>query len=169
MKDKVTREFQEFWINTTAKVRAYMFCACENWTDADDLTQDCCLRALRAWGQFDGRASRQAWLFGIARRTRVDWYRRKKRQVAALSQENIDELQRADDKKPDVNEIEKIWDTVKDLSPEQSEVIHLRFAAGLNYAQIAHTLEIPIGTVRSRLHRGLKAVKEIIGEWENGT
>ena len=169
MKDKFTNEFQEFWIEIAAKVRAYMFCACENWIDADDLTQDCCLRALRAWGQFDGRASRQAWLFGIARRTRVDWYRRKKRQVAALSRENIDEYQKADDKTPGINEIEKIWDTVKDLSPEQSEVIHLRFAAGLNYAQIAHTLGIPIGTVRSRLHRGLKAVKEIVGEWENGT
>jgi RNA polymerase sigma-70 factor (ECF subfamily) len=169
MKDKYTKEFQEFWTKTAAKVRAYMFCACENWVDADDLTQDCCLRALRAWGQFDGRASRQAWLFGIARRTRVDWYRRKKRQGAAFSQENIDELQEADITKPDINEIEKIWDTVKDLSAEQSEVIHLRFAAGLNYAQIAHTLEIPIGTVRSRLHRGLKAVKEIFGERENGT
>jgi RNA polymerase sigma-70 factor (ECF subfamily) len=169
MKDKFTNEFQEFWAEIVGKVRAYMFCACEDWNDADDLTQDCCLRALRAWGQFDGRASRQAWLFGIARRTRVDWYRRKKRRSTALSRENIDKLQKADDKKPDINEIEKIWDTVKDLSSEQSEVIHLRFAAGLNYAQIAHTLGIPIGTVRSRLHRGLKAVKEIVGERENGT
>ena len=169
MKDRYTKEFQEFWIRTAAKVRAYMFCACENWNDADDLTQDCCLRALRAWGQFDGRASRQAWLFGIARRTRVDWYRQKKRQGSALSRENIDELQKAGTTKPDINQIEKIWDTVKDLNPEQSEVIHLRFAAGLNYSQIAHTLGIPIGTVRSRLHRGLKAVKEIVGELENGT
>ncbi len=169
MKDRYTNEFQEFWTGIAGKVRAYMFCACESWVDADDLTQDCCLRALRAWGQFDGRASRQAWLFGIARRTRVDWYRRKKRDGLALCQEDIDEFQKADSKKPETNEIEKIWDTVKDLNPEHSEVIHLRFAAGLSYAQIAHTLGIPIGTVRSRLHRGLKAVKEIVGEWENGT
>ena len=169
MKDEFANEFQEFWNQTSGKVRAYMFCACESWNDADDLTQDCCLRALRAWGQFDGRASRQAWLFGIARRTRVDWYRRKKRDGVTLCQEDIDVMQKAHAEKPDFNEIERIWDTVKDLSAEQSEVIHLRFAAGLNYAQIAHTLGVPIGTVRSRLHRGLKAVKEIIGEWENGT
>ena len=169
MKDKFTKEFQEFWTGIAGKVRAYMYCACEDWNDADDLTQDCCLRALRAWGQFDGRASRQAWLFGIARRTRVDWYRRTKRRSAVISQENMDELQKIDATKPDINQIEKIWDTVKNLSSEQSEVIHLRFAAGLNYAQIAHTLGIPIGTVRSRLYRGLKAVKKIIGEWENGT
>jgi RNA polymerase sigma-70 factor (ECF subfamily) len=169
MKDKFTNEFQEFWTGIAGKVRAYMFCACEDWNDADDLTQDCCLRALRAWGQFDGRASRQAWLFGIARRTRVDWYRRKRFPGTALSQQNIDELPKADVTNPNINVIEKIWDTVKNLSPEHSEVIHLRFAAGLNYAQIAHTLGIPVGTVRSRLHRGLKVVKEIIGDRENGT
>jgi RNA polymerase sigma-70 factor (ECF subfamily) len=169
MKDRYANEFQEFWNRTAGKVRAYMFCACEDWNDADDLTQDCCLRALRAWGQFDGRASRQAWLFGIARRTRVDWFRRKKRDGVALCQEDIDGLQKAHIEKPAFDEIEKIWDAVKDISAEQSEVIHLRFAAGLNYAQISHTLGIPIGTVRSRLHRGLKAVKEIVGERENGT
>lgn len=168
MKDEFTKEFQEFWTGIAGKVRAYMFCACENWTDADDLAQDCCMRALRAWGQFDGRASRQAWLFGIAKRTRVDWFRRKKREGVTVNPENMNELKK-ESERPKINDVEKIWDAVKDLKAEQSDVIHLRFAAGLDYAQIAHTLEIPIGTVRSRLHRGLKAVKEQIGEWENGT
>ena len=68
-----------------------------------------------------------------------------------------------------INNINKIWDAVKNINTEYSEVIHLRFAAGLSYEQIAHTLEIPIGTVRSRLHRGLKTIKENVGDWENGT
>lgn len=167
MKDKVTREFQKFWTSTAGKVRAYMFCACRNWADADDLAQDCYLRALRAWGQFEGRASRQAWLFGIARRTRVDWLRRIKRQSVALNPENIVQFKNADSQKTGDDRIEKIWEIVKDLNSEQSEVIHLRFAAGLDYAQIAYTLGIPVGTVRSRLHRGLKAIKENVGEWKN--
>jgi len=169
MKDKVTREFQEFWIRTADKVRAYMFCACRNRADAEDLAQDCYLRALRAWGQFDGRASRQAWLFGIARRTRVDWFRRRKREGVALNPENMVQLKKVESKKTSDNKIEKIWEIVRGLNYEQSEVIHLRFAAGLDYAQIAHTLGIPAGTVRSRLHRGLKAIKENVGEWENGS
>ncbi|MBN2182671.1 MAG: RNA polymerase sigma factor [Sedimentisphaerales bacterium] len=169
MKDKITKEFQEFWTRTAAKVRAYMFCACDNWDDADDMTQDCCLRALNAWGQFNGRASRQAWLFGIARRTRADWFRQKRRRNVTVHPDNMDKLQKVEAEKSNINEIEKIWNVIKDLNTEQSEVIHLRFAAGLDYAQIAHTLGIPIGTVRSRLHRGLKAVKEIAGERENGT
>lgn len=163
----IKREFQEFWTQTADKVRAYMFCACENWTDADDMAQDCYLRALRAWEQFDGKTSRQAWLFGIARRTRVDWFRRKKREGFAVRSENMDELEKVDPSGSNVDRVERIWDVVKGLNAEQSQVIHLRFAAGLSYAQIAHALEVPVGTVRSRLHRGLKQIREHIGEWDH--
>lgn len=163
----VKREFQEFWTRTAGKVRAYMFCACENWTDADDMTQDCYLRALRAWGQFDGKASRQAWLFGIARRTRVDWFRKKKREGVVIHSENMDEFDKVDTSESKGDRIERIWDAVKDLNVEHRQVIHMRFAAGLSYAQIAHALEIPIGTVRSRLHRGLKHIRGHIGDYDN--
>jgi RNA polymerase sigma-70 factor (ECF subfamily) len=160
------KEFEEFWTQTADKVRAYMFCACENWTDADDMAQECYLRALRGWGQFDGRASRQAWLFAIARTTRIDWFRRKKREGVAAGPENLDKLSEAVPEKPKDETIERVWDTVRSLNAEQSQVIHLRFAAGLSYAQIAQALGIPVGTVRSRLHRGLKGIKEHIGELE---
>jgi len=163
------REFQEFWTRTAGKVRAYMYCASENWADADDMAQDCYLRALRGWGQFDGRASRQAWLFGIARRTRIDWFRRKKRESVAAGPKNSDRLSKVVPEKPSTDNIEKVWDAVGDLSAEQSQVVHLRFAAGLSYAEIAQALGVPIGTVRSRLHRGLKGIKEQIGEWDNET
>lgn len=163
----VKREFKEFWTQTSGKVRAYMFCACNNWNDADDMTQDCYLRALRAWGQFDEKASRQAWLFGIARRTRVDWFRRKKRDEAVVLSENVDKLDTTDPGDPKGNRVERIWDAVKILNADQSQVIHMRFAAGLSYAQIAHALGVPVGTVRSRLHRGLKQIRERIGDYDN--
>lgn len=163
----VQREFQEFWTRTAGKVRAYMFCACENWTDADDMAQDCYLRALRAWGQFDGKASRQAWLFGIARRTRVDWFRRKKRERLVVHSENMDEFDKVDPERSKSDRVERIWDAVKYLNAEQSQVIHMRFAADLSYAQIAQALEVPIGTVRSRLYRGLKQIREHIGDYDN--
>jgi RNA polymerase sigma-70 factor (ECF subfamily) len=163
----VEREFQEFWILTADKVRAYMFCACENWTDADDMTQDCYLRALRAWGQFDGKASRQAWLFGIAKRARIDWFRRKKREACVVGCENLDEFDKDVPDESNVDDVERVWDAARGLNAELSQVLHMRFAAGLSYIQIADALEIPIGTVRSRLHRGLKQIRECIGEWDN--
>ncbi len=163
MAGNLRAEFQEFWTRTVSKMRAYMFCACQDWSDADDMTQDCYLRALRGWGQFNGSASREAWLFGIARRTSVDWFRRKQRQAVAISGQGADELSKVEQAEPAGQNIEKVWDAVKSLNPEQSQVISMRFAAGLSYAQIAQALGIPVGTVRSRLHRGLKDIRGRIG------
>jgi RNA polymerase sigma-70 factor (ECF subfamily) len=124
------------------------------------MVQDCYLRALRGWGQFDGRASRQAWLFGIARRTRADWYRKKRRKSAVVSTSNPDELEGGLPERSDADRTEAVWAAVKELGAEQGEVVHLRFAAGLSYDEIAGALDIPVGTVRSRLHRGLKTIRE---------
>ncbi|HUT47597.1 MAG TPA: sigma-70 family RNA polymerase sigma factor [Sedimentisphaerales bacterium] len=169
MTGEFRQEFRDFWTMTAGKVRAYMFCACENWADADDMTQDVYLRALRGWGQFDGRASRQAWLFGIAKRTRSDWFRQKKRESLTAGSDSPKKFDKVVSDGTAVDNIEKVWDAVRELNDEQSQVVHLRFAAGLSYAQIAQALGIPIGTVRSRLHRSLKSIRENIGNLENGT
>jgi len=169
MTGEFKREFRDFWTKTAGKVRAYMFCASENWADADDMTQDVYLRALRGWSQFNGIASRQAWLFGIAKRTRSDWFRKKKRENLTVSSDSLEKFNKIVSDSTDVDNIEKIWNAVRGLNDEQSQIIHLRFAAGLSYAQIAQAIGIPIGTVRSRLHRGLKGVREHIGNLENGT
>ena len=163
MTDRIKAEFKEFWQETMGKVRAYMFCACESWTDADDLMQECYFKALRRWGQFDGRASRQAWLFGIARRIRADWFRNKRRKISTISLENANHLSVSSERQYN-EQTENIWKAIKRLDSEQCEVIHLRFTVGLTYLEIAKVLDIPIGTVRSRLHRGLKAVKKQIEE-----
>ena len=160
MRSKLKTEFEEVWAQTSANVRAYMFCAAGNWNDTDDMVQDCYLRALRGWGQFEGRASRHAWLFGIARRTRADWYKKKMRKGVAVSAGNPDVVDSGSDEVENADRINMVWDAVGELGSEQGEVVHLRFAAGLGYAEIARVLEIPIGTVRSRLHRALKTIRE---------
>jgi RNA polymerase sigma-70 factor (ECF subfamily) len=163
MKNAAQTEFHRLWRQTSDRVRAYMFCACNDGNEADDLAQECYLRALRNWGSFDGRGSRQAWLFAVARNTRIDWLRRKarRRHIDAAN----DEL-RADDAvaRCEPDEIEMVWEAVNTLRPDHKEVIHLRFAAGLSYAEMADALGIPVGTVRSRLHRSLKALREQIEE-----
>jgi RNA polymerase sigma-70 factor (ECF subfamily) len=162
------KEFQKFWNQSSGRIRAYMFCMCRSWADADDMTQDCFLRAFKAWEQFDGKAGRQAWIWGIAKRTRVDWYRKKQRDTA-LSRKHQDEYNNVDSSQHDSGDIDKVWDVIKKLSDERGEVIHLRFTAGLSYIQIAETLGVPVGTVRSRLHRSLKDIRNRIGDNKNGT
>lgn len=169
MTGKFEKEFDRVWARTAGKMRGYMFCACGSWADADDLVQDCYLRALQGWGQFDGRGSRKSWLFGIARRTCADWFRQKRREGIAVGLEILDKPGRSYSERQCADEIEAVWEAVKGLNAEQGEVVHLRFAAGLSYAEMAQTLEIPLGTVRSRLHRGLRAVREKIEGQDNGT
>jgi RNA polymerase sigma-70 factor (ECF subfamily) len=156
-------EFIKFWRQTCSKVRAYMFCVCHNGSDADDLTQDCCMRAIRSWGTFAGAGTRQAWLFAIARSTRVDWIRKRRRQNRGLEACNKDGRREAPTEQS-CDEAEAIWQAVRRLGLDQQEVVHLRFAAGLSYAEIADTLGVPVGTIRSRLHRGLQALRELIEE-----
>ncbi|HUT29665.1 MAG TPA: sigma-70 family RNA polymerase sigma factor [Sedimentisphaerales bacterium] len=162
-------EVEEFWTNTAGKVRAYVLCVCGSRTDAEDILQDCYLRAVRGWASFNSRASRQAWLFGIARKTCADWSRQKRRRGTVIPLESLDELADNSLERPAADGLEGVWNAVENLSAEQSEVVHLRFAAGLSYAEMAETLAVPVGTIRSRLHRALKAVREQIREQENGT
>lgn len=167
MRSRFKTEFDELWAQTAANVRAYMFCAAGSWTDADDMLQDCYMRALRGWGQFDGRASRRTWLFGIARRARADWFRKMKRKTVPTSMTNLDYFEAGSGEWENADRIDTVWDAVKELGAEQGEVVHLRFAASLSYAEIARVLGVPVGTVRSRLHRGLKAIREKIKDKED--
>ncbi len=156
-------EFIEFWQQTWDRVRAYMFCACRNSSDADDLTQDCFMRALRSWGDFQGTGTRRAWLFAIARSTTVDWIRRQRRQRRAVEKhQGADRCEVAAG--PRLDDAEAIAQAVQRLALDQQEVVHLRFAADLSYAEIAELLKVPIGTVRSRLCRGLQTVRKLVEE-----
>lgn len=166
MTQGLQKEFATFWEQTRDRVRAYMFCACSNTSDADDLSQECFLRALRNWARFEGRGSRQAWLFAIARNTQVDWFRRRRRDARLVDPGDAVPCEMP---QGGLDDTEMVWEIVSGLGPEYREVIHLRFAADLSYVEIAEMLGVPIGTVRSRLHRGLKAVRERIEERENGT
>ncbi len=168
MKAGVEKEFVRFWEQTWDKVKAYMVCAGSNRSDADDLAQECYLRALRNWERFDGTGSRRGWLFAIARNTRADWFRKQFRETRVSDAADKPEAG-AVSPASGVDDIEMIWRTVEGLEAEYREVIHLRFAADLSYAEIAEMLNVPIGTVRSRLHRGLKAVRERIKEREDET
>jgi len=165
MKIGIDREFARFWEQTWGPVKAYMVCACGNRSDADDLAQECYLRALQNWDRFDGRGSRRGWLFTIARNTRADWLRKQIRETRATKTAGKPEAGE-ESPAPCSDDVEVVWRAIEGLEAEHREVIYLRFAADLSYAEIAAMLGVPIGTVRSRLHRGLKAVRERTRERE---
>ncbi len=128
-------------------------------TDAEDLVQDTLLRAYRAIERFDGRHPR-AWLLTIMRNAQVNRVRRRRpellRDPDAAMRTLADESAEGD--APESIVVEGMFDAVVeeafgDLPDRFRRVVELVDLDGLSYQETAELLEIPIGTVMSRLHR----------------
>lgn len=117
---------------------------------ADDLTQETFLRAFRALPQFEGRSSARTWLLGIAKRTCADHVRsmvrqrRLSRKVAALFE---------GEPAPDASAHVHAAQLLAKLTPERRACFVLTQIVGLTYEQAAAALDVPVGTIRSRVAR----------------
>ncbi|MBI5381084.1 MAG: sigma-70 family RNA polymerase sigma factor [Opitutae bacterium] len=115
---------------------------------AEDLLQDTFLRALRRLDRLGESASHRAYLFGIARHVGLDALRRR-RPHEPLTQEPA-----AAEDAPDPR-LEPMRLAIAELPDAQREALLLKLNHELSYEEIAEVLEIPVGTVRSRLHHAV--------------
>jgi RNA polymerase sigma-70 factor (ECF subfamily) len=129
-----------------------------NDADAQDVVQDAAVRALRFLSTFRGDSPR-AWLLTIVRNT---WYARAAQRLAQPQPAEYEDMAETQaDARPDPEEllsrrqtIERVRDAVEELPADFREVIVLRELEGMTYKEIAAVVDIPIGTVMSRLARG---------------
>ena len=129
--------------------------------DADDVVQEACVRALSFFHSFHGQDGR-AWLLAIVRNTCYTWLRKNRGQeVAELDPEahaaverNPEELQL---QKADAETLRR---ALEELPTEFREVLVLRELEGLSYKEVAQVMDIPAGTVMSRLARARKRLLE---------
>jgi RNA polymerase sigma-70 factor (ECF subfamily) len=118
---------------------------------ADDLTQETYLRAFRALPGFEGRSSVRTWLLGIARRVCADHLRtvvRRRRLDARLAAQKSTDLPH-----PDPAHRLGADDLLRRLSDERRTAFVLTQVVGLSYAEAAAVVEVPVGTIRSRVAR----------------
>jgi len=143
-----------------------------NMDDAEDLVQDTALRAFRAFEQFEPGTNFRAWVFRVLTTTFINRQRALGRQPVV---ETVDEERAASvydgiaDEGPTpeaavlanltVTDIISAMDT---LPREFAAVVQMADAEGLDYSEIANALSIPIGTVRSRLHRGRRLLRKAL-------
>lgn len=152
------------------RIFASMFAMIGNRQDAEDLTQEAFLTAYRKLDHFENRSSFYTWLHRIAFHLAIDLQRRKARTTKKHLSDDISEssLQLAsDDLTPESVAMNKEMATkvnaaLQRLDTERKNLIVLRDIDGLDYAQIAEVLDIPIGTVRSRLHRARMELRDIL-------
>ena len=148
-------------------------------TDAEDVVQDACLRALRGIGGFSGGNSR-AWVLTIVRHTAYTWLG-KNRPAALVVTDDLEAVERAAfsrdggaeaaDETPEAALIAKadaarLEAAIQQLPPPFRETLVLRDLQGLDYKEIAKVTGVPIGTVMSRLARARQRLMTAIGKDE---
>lgn len=121
--------------------------------NADDLTQETFLRAIKSLPRFSGRSTAKTWLMSIARRVVVDQIRynsSRPRPAYVLDLDDVLVAQRGGDRIEEMVEIRMLLDG---LDAERHEALVLTQVLGLTYAEAAEVSGCPIGTIRSRIAR----------------
>jgi len=147
-----------------------------NEDDANDLVQETFMKAYRFINSFDSGTNAKAWLFRILKNGFINEYRRKKKEPSKVDYEDIIAYQDADEDKGGVafDLREDIFDgmmgdeitiALNSLPIDFKTVILLCDIEGFTYEEIAKIIDIPIGTVRSRLHRARNMLKESLKEY----
>ena len=130
-------------------------------SQAEDLVQDTMLKAYRSWRQYRPGTNAKGWLLTILRNTFINDYRRRKHEPVAMDLDAVEPhaLDRSiEEVDPEGNFFAQIVDAkvleaIDALPHEFREVLVLSDVEGMRYAEIAETLQIPVGTVKSRLFR----------------
>src|SRR5208283_3056712 len=117
---------------------------------AEDLLHETFVQALRCSHQLATVESHRAWLFGIARHMALSALRRQRLTQPLTAELEAPRPSEADSRMEEVNRC------ILDLPPPLRETLQLRLRDDLAYEEIAAVLDIPVGTVRSRLHHALR-------------
>ena len=144
--------------------------------DADDAAQEAMIRIVRNLDKFDGRAAFGTWAYRIATNAALDELRRRKRrpQLHVVDADDDDRPLEPVDPLAD-REVEAVADRVTidaafaELPDEFRTPVVMRDVGDLDYAEIAIALDIPIGTVKSRIARGRRMLVERLGNHDPGS
>ena len=135
--------------------------------DADDACQEALIKIVRNLPRFDGRSSFGTWAYRIATNASLDELRKRQRRPALHS---VADDERAEAVDPNSARFAEsladrfVLDAALDRLPEDLRVaVVLRDVADLDYAEIAATLDVPVGTVKSRISRGRAALASSLG------
>jgi RNA polymerase sigma-70 factor (ECF subfamily) len=145
-----------------------------NPSDAEDLVQETYLRAYRSYGTFEAGTNVKAWLFRILTNAHLNRYRARQRRPAETPLDDLDDgmwrlepayaavqSRSAEDELLDwLGQADTIA-LVESLAAPYRQAVMLADVSGLSYKEIAEALDIPIGTVMSRLHRGRRRLRQL--------
>lgn len=155
-------EFEQAYDDNLARVYRFFAYRLDSRDDAEDLTQQCFERALRAWDRFDPRrAPASTWLLAIARNLLIDHYRARGSDASEVSLEDVDPsaLPSARDSPSGVGVEAELAAALSQLGDRDREIVALRFGADLSGAAIAELTGLTLANVQQILSRSLRRLR----------
>jgi len=144
--------------------------------DAKDLVQETYLKAFRFISSFERGTNAKAWLFRILKNSFINDYRKKSKQPSKVDYQEVENIYNSDDVNHNITVDlrsesvqsrigDEVSNALNSLAVDFRIVIILCDLEGFTYEEMAKILDIPIGTVRSRLHRARNLLKEKLAEY----
>ena len=158
-------QFKSEMISLLPRLRRFALSLTRSGPDADDLLQDACTAALQKWQQYDPSQPLDRWLFRVLRNLWISEIRKRNvRQGAGqVPAEEATEL-RVEDQAAEVLTAKQVRRKVNDLDQELAQPLMLVCAEGYSYREASELLDIPIGTVMSRIHRARKQLMSTLSQ-----
>jgi RNA polymerase sigma factor (sigma-70 family) len=139
--------------------------------DANDLVQETYMKAYRFFDSYEQGTNAKAWLFRILKNSFINDFRKKSKQPSKIDYQEVESFYNSDDVDENITtdlRVETIQDMIGDevanalnsLAVDFRTIIILCDLEGFTYEEMAKILDIPIGTVRSRLHRARNLLKD---------
>lgn len=129
---------------------------------AEDVLQEVFIKVYRSLAGFNGQSAFSTWLFRVTRTTCLDMLRSAKRRPLPVDPVDMLALVEADHA-PGVIEAVTLEDAMRALSPEDREALSAVTLFGMNYAEAADALNVPVGTVKSRVFRARRTLLSFLG------
>lgn len=137
---------------------------------AEELTQDTFVKAFRALRSFDPGLRLAPWILRIGQNTAIDYLRRQRPALVSISEDGeagapvlVDERERSPLQHAELADLRSALDwALAQLRPEYRRLIVLRYQEDQSYDDIAAMLGLPLGTVKSHLHRARQAMAELL-------
>jgi RNA polymerase sigma-70 factor (ECF subfamily) len=170
------RAFEKEALPHTELLYNYALRMTNNPEDAHDLLQETFLKAYRFWDKYEQGTNIRAWLFRIMKNSYINRYRKETKEPQSVAYEEVEGFYssiRHDSVPP--NDLQEnvlgnlldddVASAVADLPEDFRTVVILCDIESLSYEEIAEFVDIPLGTVRSRLHRGRKLLRDRLMEY----
>jgi len=157
-------DLQQQLIALLPRLRRFARALARDAHDADDLVQLALERALARADQVRPDAELGGWVFGIMRNAWIDEMRSRARRARLFVPAELAEHMGGGRSQPAHAELLAVEEALARLPEEQRSAVALVLIEGLSYKEAAHVMQVPVGTLTSRLARGREALQEMLGD-----